>query len=103
MSIQIHMRYFASLREIVGMQEEMLSVPEGTSVTRARVLLLERYPRLQNALARAVCAVNRQYVPLDTLLQEGDEVVFIPPVGGGMSRTVERGGQINGACDSYHA
>lgn len=103
MSIQIHLRYFASLREIVGMQEETLNVPEGTSVTRVRVLLLERYPRLEHALARVVCAVNRQYVPSDTQLQEGDEVVFIPPVGGGTSHTVERGGQINGACDSYHA
>ncbi len=50
-----------------------------------RALLLEHYPRLENALARAVCAVNHQYVSPETVLQEGDEVVFIPPVGGGMS------------------
>ena len=83
MSIQIRMRYFASLREIVGRQEEALSVPEGESVAGVRALLLERYPGLENALARAVCAVNRQYVSPETALQEGDEVVFIPPVGGG--------------------
>jgi molybdopterin converting factor subunit 1 len=77
------MRYFALLREVVGKQEELLSIPEGTNVTRARALLLERYPHLENALARAVCAVNRQYVSPATALQEGDELVFIPPVGGG--------------------
>jgi molybdopterin converting factor subunit 1 len=85
MNIQIRMRYFAALREIVGRQEEMLSVPEGESVAGVRALLLEHYPRLENALARAVCAVNHQYVSPETVLQEGDEVVFIPPVGGGMS------------------
>jgi molybdopterin synthase sulfur carrier subunit len=83
MSIQIHMRYFASLRETVAKQEEILSVPDGTSVSRARTLLLDRYPRLEQALVRAVCAVNRQYVSPETVLQEGDEVVFIPPLGGG--------------------
>jgi molybdopterin synthase sulfur carrier subunit len=83
MSIQIRMRYFASLREIVGVQEEMLSVMEGASVAEVRALLLDRYPRLESALARAVCAVNHQYVAPETMLNEGDEVVFIPPVGGG--------------------
>lgn len=83
MTIQIRMRYFAALREIVGAQEEILSVPQGANVADTRVLLLERYPRLDSVLARAVCAVNRAYVPPETVLKEGDEVVFIPPVGGG--------------------
>lgn len=82
--MQIRMRYFASLREIVGAQEETLSIPEETDVAGVRALLLARYPRLENALARAVCAVNHQYVGLETALKENDEVVFIPPVGGGM-------------------
>lgn len=85
MTIQIRMRYFASLREIVGANEEILTVEEGADVAGVRALLLERYPRLESALARAVCAVNHQYVQPETALKEGDEVVFIPPVGGGWS------------------
>jgi sulfur-carrier protein len=81
--MHIRMRYFASLREIVGANQEELIVPEETTVSGIRALLLTRYPRLENALARAVCAVNHQYVPAETLLLEGDEIVFIPPVGGG--------------------
>lgn len=81
--MNIRMRYFASLREITGSNEETLSVPTETSAATMRTLLLARYPRLENALARAVCAVNHQYVPPETVLHEGDEVVFIPPVGGG--------------------
>lgn len=92
MNIQIRMRYFAALREIAGRQEEILSVPEEASVTEARTFLLARYPQMENALAKAVCAVNHQYVTPTTKLKEGDEVVFIPPVGGG--ETVQKGTEI---------
>lgn len=87
------MRYFASLREVVGSHEERLSVPEGTRVADARALLLERYPRLEQALARAVCAVNHQYVAPETVLSEDDELVFIPPVGGGSLSMPGKGGE----------
>ncbi len=82
--MRIHLRYFASFREIVGQSEEMLTVDEGATVAGVRALLLVRYPRLQPVMERSACAVNHGYVPRDTTLYEGDEVVFIPPVGGGI-------------------
>src|SRR5205823_3453039 len=81
--MNIRIRYFASFRETVGKNEETLSLSDGASVAVLRELLLERYPRLQGIMERSVCAVNHRYVELDTTLHEGDEVVFIPPVGGG--------------------
>ncbi|HEY6285914.1 MAG TPA: MoaD/ThiS family protein [Ktedonobacteraceae bacterium] len=81
--MNIHLRYFASFREIVGQNEEMLTVDDGASVTEVRTLLLVRYPRLHPVMERSACAVNHGYVPRDSTLHEGDEVVFIPPVGGG--------------------
>lgn len=83
--MNIHLRYFASLRETTGQNEESLSLPDASTVADARVLLIERYPRLQPLMQRALCAVNHRYVSLETTLHEGDEVVFIPPVGGGAS------------------
>ncbi|HET8840164.1 MAG TPA: molybdopterin converting factor subunit 1 [Ktedonobacteraceae bacterium] len=83
--MQIRLRYFASLRETVGKNEEMLTVPENITVAEVRTLLLERYPGLEKVLRRAVGAINRQYVPPETILKDDDEVVFIPPVGGGCS------------------
>jgi sulfur-carrier protein len=82
-SMKIHLRYFASFREIVGQSEEMLTVDDGANVADVRALLVVRYPRLQPVMERSACAVNHGYVPRDTTLYEGDEVVFIPPVGGG--------------------
>ena len=81
--MQIRMRYFASLREITGLHEEALHIEDEASVLDVRGLLLKRYPALESVLERAVCAINHQYVTPETVLQEGDEIVFIPPVGGG--------------------
>ncbi len=81
--MKIHLRYFASLREITGQNEEQLTVEDGACVDDVRALLLARYPRLQPVMERSACAVNHGYVPKDAELHEGDEVVFIPPVGGG--------------------
>ena len=81
--MNIRIRYFASFRETVGKNEETPSLSDGASVSALRELLLERYPRLQGAMERSVCAVNHRYVGVETVLHEGDEVVFIPPVGGG--------------------
>ncbi|WP_160145952.1 MoaD/ThiS family protein [Dictyobacter aurantiacus] len=81
--MKIRVRYFASLREIVGQNEEWLTVDDNATVAAVRALLLEREPRLQPVMDRSVNALNRRYVSPETLLHEGDELVFIPPTGGG--------------------
>ncbi len=81
--MKIRIRYFAALREIVGAHEETLTVPAGTTVAEVRDSLLARYPGLQSILERSLCAVNRTYVPAERALNEEDELVFIPPLGGG--------------------
>jgi sulfur-carrier protein len=81
--MKIRVRYFASFREIVGQNEEIINLHQGASVADVRALLLSRYPRLKPVMERSTCAVNHSYVPVETTLQENDEIVFIPPVGGG--------------------
>ena len=88
--MNIRMRYFASFRESIGHNEEILTVREGVNVADLRALLLSRYPRLQSIMERSASAVNHGYVSIDTTLHEGDEVVFIPPVGGGTLADRER-------------
>jgi molybdopterin converting factor subunit 1 len=81
--MNLRLRYFASLRETTGKNEESLTLPDEATVADACALLIERYPRLQQLMERAACAVNHRYVSAETVLREGDEVVFIPPIGGG--------------------
>src|SRR5437879_372295 len=83
--MHIQIRYFASLREITGEGEEQLSVPDEATIADVRTMLLTRYSLLRPILERCVYAVNRHYVPAERILKEGDELVFIPPMGGGTS------------------
>ncbi len=79
----ILIRYFAALRETVGRESETIPLPAGTAVEQARSLLIERYPALSSILPRCAVAVNRVYVSSGTVLSSGDELAFIPPLGGG--------------------
>jgi len=45
--MKIRIRYFASFREIIGQNEEELTLHEGANAADVRTLLLTRYPRLQ--------------------------------------------------------
>ncbi|HAE83897.1 MAG TPA: hypothetical protein DDW33_11765 [Ktedonobacter sp.] len=81
--MKIRIRYFASFHEITGLNEEILVVQEGALVSDVRALLLARYPRLQPIMERSLCAVNQSYASVETTLHENDELVFIPPMGGG--------------------
>lgn len=81
--MKIRIRYFASFREITGRNEETLILHDGASIADVRAMLLTHYPRLQPIMERSVCAVNRGYVAAETTLHDGDELVFIPPMGGG--------------------
>ena len=70
-------RYFARLRELRGIDCETVALPEGTTAAGA-------YLRLGLPAELPVAhAVNAERVPGGTVLAEGDELVFLPPIGGG--------------------
>lgn len=70
-------RYFATLREQRGASAERVELPEGCTAAGAFATL---FPGLG---LRVAYAVNQATVPADTVLQDGDEVAFLPPLGGG--------------------
>ncbi len=81
--MNISIRYFARYREVTGRSTEQFSLADGATVTQVGQALIARYPDLVELLPRSIYAVNRQYVPAETPLREGDELVFIPPMAGG--------------------
>ena len=83
--MRIQVRYFASLREVLGAEEQVVLAGGGT-VGVLRDHLLGLSPDHGQALARnrAVrCALNQRMCREDELLTEGAEVAFFPPVTGG--------------------
>ena len=81
--MSVRIRYFAALREATGRDEELLDLPSAATAATVRALLVERYPALANVLPRCAVALNRSYVSADAALHDGDELAFIPPLGGG--------------------
>lgn len=97
--LQVSVRFFTSLREIVGKKEEILKFPEGEKVTVEVVLetLRQRYGKqffeyvndrktgevkgfLQFLInGKSASTMNG----LETRLSEGDVLAILPPVGGG--------------------
>lgn len=79
---QVHVQYFAILREQRGTNEETLSTTAGTP--GALYDELRRVHRFSLPVERIRAAVNDEFVPVGTtVLRDGDRVVFIPPVAGG--------------------
>jgi len=81
--MRVRVRLFASLREAAGRPEIELDLPTGASAGDAWNALTKHCPPLAAKRANLAASVNRRYAPFDTRLDDGDEVVFIPPVSGG--------------------
>lgn len=83
--MKVTVRYFASLREALGPQESV-DLPAGTTLGQLRDQLLARGGRHAEALARGRalrCALNQAMADEATVVPEGAEVAFFPPVTGG--------------------
>lgn len=79
----VHVRLFASLREVVEVASVELELPEGATAEAAWAELVRRWPGLERFRRSLGVAVDRRYVPFSQALAAGDEVVFVPPVSGG--------------------
>ncbi|MBT9489574.1 MAG: molybdopterin converting factor subunit 1 [Rubrivivax sp.] len=83
--MKIQIRYFASLREALGAQEN-LELPGPLTVAALRDHLVERGGRHADLLggSRPVrCALNQTLADDTALVEDGAEVAFFPPVTGG--------------------
>jgi molybdopterin synthase sulfur carrier subunit len=76
--MSIDVKFFASLREKTGKDSARI---EATSVNT--VADVWRYCVNQAMPSNTLTAVNMEYVPVNHVVKDGDEVAFFPPVTGG--------------------
>ncbi len=81
--MKITLRYFALWRELLDRAGETREVAPGTTVGALFDELTAAQPRLAALRGATMLMVNQEYVDAGRALEEGDEVVFIPPVSGG--------------------
>jgi molybdopterin synthase sulfur carrier subunit len=82
----VQLRYFASLRESLGIGEEQIELPDGVHDLSGLTRWLQgRDATWASALAdsRLHVAINQQLVNTDARVADGDEVAWFPPVTGG--------------------
>ncbi|EIC28729.1 MULTISPECIES: molybdopterin converting factor subunit 1 [Methylomicrobium] len=77
--MSIKVRYFASLKERIGRAEEDAAIAEPVT---AKALWRQCVPELPPP-EQILVAINLEYADWDSLVRDGDEVAFFPPVTGG--------------------
>ena len=77
--MSIEVKFFASLREQVGMASCTLMKPDYKNVNDVWREAVPEFALPENTLV----AINMEYVDLDQGVQDGDEVAFFPQVTGG--------------------
>jgi molybdopterin converting factor subunit 1 len=75
--------FFARLREQMGQAEFSVDCPTAVTLGQLRAQLGLQYPAFNTLRGPVMAAVNQDFAADETLLQQGDEVAFFPPVTGG--------------------
>ncbi|MEM8613617.1 MAG: MoaD/ThiS family protein [Cyanobacteria bacterium P01_H01_bin.105] len=81
--ISITLKLFAVYQDVLGCPEMTMTLPEGTTVEGLCDRIYNQYPNLRQWQKLTRFGINLQFVEADTPLNDGDEVVLIPPVSGG--------------------
>lgn len=80
----VNVLFFASLREVLGVGQMSHPFEGAGSATELLGQLKRQGADWESALGGPLlCSVNQEIVPLDTVILDGDEVAFFPPVTGG--------------------
>ena len=80
--MKVKVRYFASIRDLIGLDQEEVETPSETTLGA----LYEKLKATHEDLGewnRVLLAVNGEYMKQDQGLSEGDVVAVFPPVSGG--------------------
>lgn len=78
MSHMIQVKFFASLRETLGMESTSIEAKSGITIREIWDQATSHdYP------VNTLCAINMDYAKPDDVVNDGDEVAFFPPVTGG--------------------
>lgn len=78
--MRLRILFFARLKREMGIDEMGFSCPVGSTVRSLASTLEQQYGVV---LKGCMAAVNENYVTPEHVLQDGDEVAFLPPVAGG--------------------
>ncbi|MEL4898554.1 MoaD/ThiS family protein [Crocosphaera sp. Alani8] len=81
--ITVTIKLFAIYQEVYGVPELIRKFPLETTVSDVLSIIIQEHPQLKKWQSVTRFSINYQFVEADAKLEDGDELVFIPPVSGG--------------------
>lgn len=82
-AIKVTVKLFAAYQEAYRQETIDLEFNEPKQVKEVLEYILEEKPELQQWRELTRFGINLEFVAGETLIKNGDEIVFIPPVSGG--------------------
>ena len=81
--MSIRVLFFASLADIVGSREREVNPAEVTDILSVFDKFAAEFPDMEAHRQSALFALNSEFARPGTIVRDGDEVAFLPPVSGG--------------------
>ena len=81
--MKVKVLFFASLKDISGESKIELELEENSTVDSVKIKITLMYPKLESLLNFVRIAVNQEFADAETVVNNGDELAFLPPVSGG--------------------
>ncbi len=84
--MRVTVKYFASLKQMAGKEEDHFNVDEGTTLEQLSALIEQSVSQLGDMVRekKVLISLNYDVVPLDTVVKDGDEIALLPPFSGGI-------------------
>jgi molybdopterin converting factor small subunit len=81
--MKVRVQFFSRLRDLAGVSEMELEIPETTRAAELLEILYARTPPLRGWDKSILVAAGVEFVDRDYVLQPADQISIMPPVQGG--------------------
>lgn len=81
--MKVFLKYFSIYRSRFQKEEDVKDYPDSFTVKEVFDSHFQDAEEAEKCLKFTRFAVNAEYISIETILKEGDELVFIPPLSGG--------------------
>ena len=81
--MKVRVQFFSRLRDLAGLAETEMEVPDKTTITDLLGLVYSRTPALREWDKSILVAAGVEFVGRDYVLQPNDDISIMPPVQGG--------------------
>jgi molybdopterin synthase catalytic subunit len=81
--MRVRVLFFGVLKDMTGCSEDFVEIAPNATIAGVFNAYAERFATLRDKSPSILFARNREFAKPDTILNDNDEVAFLPPVSGG--------------------